>query len=104
MEHWFSECYLFHEFLIKYFKDIEKLYENFFEISKYYSISNGKVNIVAIDMNNIESSTDSDSSSEVYYINNNSNRILLIIVIVLLEKIRIILLVIMKITVSLLIM
>jgi len=59
---------------MKYFKDIEALYEKFFIISKYSPISNSKVSIVIADMNNIESSTDSDSSNEVYNINNNNNR------------------------------
>jgi len=59
---------------MKYFKDIEILYEKFFIISKYCPISKSIVNIVVTDMNNIESSTDSDSSNEVYNINNNNNR------------------------------
>ena len=59
---------------MKYFKDIEILYEKFFIISKYCPISNNNVNTVITEMNNIESSTDSDSSNEVYNINNNNNR------------------------------
>jgi len=59
---------------MKYFKDIEILYEKFFIISIYCPISNRIVNTVITDMNNIESSTDSDSSNEEYNINNNSNR------------------------------
>jgi len=51
---------------MKYFKDIEVLYEKFFIISKYCTISNSNVNTVIIDMNNIELSTDSDCSNEVY--------------------------------------
>jgi len=35
LEHWFSKCYLFREFQMKYFKDIEILYEKFYIISKY---------------------------------------------------------------------
>jgi len=43
--------------------------ENFFIISKYCPISNINVNIVVTDMNNIESSTDSDSGNEENGIN-----------------------------------
>ncbi|KAG4092974.1 hypothetical protein H8356DRAFT_1338097 [Neocallimastix lanati (nom. inval.)] len=53
LEHWFFKCYLFHEFRMKYFMDIEKLYENFYVISKYY-------------MNNIESNIDSNCSNEIF--------------------------------------
>jgi len=49
LEHWFSKCYLFHEFRMKYFKDIEILYEKFFIISKYYPISNSNVNTIVTD-------------------------------------------------------
>jgi len=73
-KHWSSKCYLFREFRMKYFKDIEILYEKFFKISKYCLISNSNVNTVITDMNNIESSTDSVSCSEVYNVNNNNNR------------------------------
>jgi hypothetical protein len=61
---------------MKYFKDIEVLYEKFFIISKYCPILNN-VNIVITDMSNVESSTDSNSINEVYniYINNNKNNI-----------------------------
>jgi len=77
LEHWFSKCYLFREFRMKYFKDIEILYEIFYIISKYCPISNSNVDTVITDMNNIELSSDSDSSNEVYNINNinNSNNI-----------------------------
>jgi len=52
LEHWFSKCYLFfREFRMKYFKDIEILYEIFYIISKYCPISNSTV---ITDMNNIE--------------------------------------------------
>ena len=44
----------------------------FFLISKYCPISNSNVNTVITNMNNVESSTDSDSSNEVYNINNNN--------------------------------
>jgi len=44
---------------MKYFNDIEILYEKFFIISKYYPISNSNVNTVVTDMNDIELSTDS---------------------------------------------
>ena len=64
MDYWFSKCYLFGEFRMKYFKDIEILYEKFYFISKYCPISNSNVNTVIIDMNNIELSSDSDSSNE----------------------------------------
>ena len=50
--------------------------ENFFIISKYCPISNINVNIVVTDMNNIESSTDSNSSVTkfiILIINNNRN-------------------------------
>jgi len=74
LEHWFSKCYLFREFRMKYFKDIEILYEIFYIISKYCPISNSNVDTVITDMNNIEQSSDSDSSNEVYNINNINNR------------------------------
>jgi len=74
LEHWFSKCYLFREFRVKYFKDIEILYEIFYIISKYCPISNSNVDTVITDMNNIELSSDSDSSNEVYNINNINNR------------------------------
>jgi len=44
LEHWFSKSYLFYEFQMKYFMDIEKLYEKYFVISKYCQISNSNVN------------------------------------------------------------
>ena len=59
---------------MKYFKDIEILYEIFYIISKYCPISNSNVDTVITDMNNIELSSDSDSSNEVYNINNINNR------------------------------
>ena len=74
MEHWFSKCYLFHEFQIKYFKDIEILYEKLFLINKYCPISYNEINTVFTDMNNVESISDIDSSNERDNINNNSNR------------------------------
>ena len=43
---------------MKYFKDIEILYEKFFIISKYCPISNSNINTVITDMN-IESSSNS---------------------------------------------
>jgi hypothetical protein len=55
---------------MKYFKEIEILYEKFFIISNYCPVSNDSVSTVVIDVNNIESITDSDSSNEVYNINN----------------------------------
>jgi len=58
---------------MKFFKDIEILYEKYFIISKYCLISNSNVNTIITNMNNIESSTDSDSNNEVYDINNNNN-------------------------------
>ena len=70
LEHWFSICYLFREFQMKYFKDIEILYEIFYIISKNCPISNSNVDTVITDMNNIELSSDSDSSNEVYNIIN----------------------------------
>ena len=73
LEHWFSKGYLFPEFRMKYFKNIEILYEIFFIISKYCPISNSNVKTVITDMNNIEQSSDSDSSNEVYNINNRNN-------------------------------
>ena len=59
---------------MKYFKDIKILYEKFYIISKYCPISNSNVNTVITNMNNIESSTDSDSSNKLYNINNNNNK------------------------------
>jgi hypothetical protein len=59
---------------MKYFKDIEILYEKFFIISKYYPISYSNLKTVVTNMNNIESNTDFDSSNEEYNINNNNNR------------------------------
>jgi len=73
LEHWFSKCYLFREFRMKYFKDIEIFYEIFYIISKYCPISNSNVDTVITDMNNIKQSSDSDSSNEVYNINNRNN-------------------------------
>jgi len=73
LEHWFSKCYLFREFRMKYFKDIEILYEKYIIISKYCQVSNGNENTVVTDMNNVKSSTDSESSNEVYNINNNDD-------------------------------
>jgi len=48
----------------------------FFVITKYYPLSNSNEDAVLTDMNNIESSPDSDISNKVYKINikNNSNR------------------------------
>jgi hypothetical protein len=37
LEHWFSKYYIFLEFRMKYFKDIEKPYEKLFVISKILS-------------------------------------------------------------------
>ena len=63
LEHWFSKCYLFREFRMKYFKDTEIiLYDKFYIICKYYPISYSNVNTVITDRNNIKSSTDSDNS------------------------------------------
>ena len=59
---------------MKYFQDIEILYEKLFIISKYCPISSNNINTVITDMNNEESSVDSDSSNEVYNINNNNNK------------------------------
>jgi len=59
---------------MKYFKDIEILYEIFYIIYKYCPISNSNVDTAITDMNNIELSSDSDSSNEVYNINNINNR------------------------------
>ena len=74
LEHWFSKCYLFREFRMKYFKNIEILYEIFYIISKYCPIANSNVDTVITNMNNIELSPDSDNSNEVYNINNINNR------------------------------
>jgi len=74
LEHWFSKCYLFREFRMKYFKDIEKLYEKFYIISKYCPISNSYVDTVITDINNVELSSDFDCSNEVDNINNINNR------------------------------
>jgi len=46
----------------------------FFLNSKYCPISKSNVNTVVTDMNNVESSIDSNSSIEEYNINNNYNR------------------------------
>ena len=54
---------------MKYFKDIEILYEIIYIISKYCPISNNNVDTVITDMNNIELSSDSDGSNKVYNIN-----------------------------------
>ena len=59
---------------MKYFKDMEILYEIFYIISKYDPKSNSNVDIVITDMNNIKLSSDSDTSNEVYNINNINNR------------------------------
>jgi len=55
---------------MKYFIEIENLYNILLVISKYCPISNSNVDTVITDMNNVKSSTDSDSSTEMYYINN----------------------------------
>jgi len=90
---------------MKYFKDIEILYEKFYIISKYCPISNSNVDTVNTDMINIELSSDSDSSNEVYnIIIITTGRVLLIIVKVVIEKIGILILVIVKIIISSLIM
>jgi len=57
-----------------HFKDIKFLYKKFFIISQFCPMPNNNVNIVITDMNNIESSIDSNSGNEVYNINNNNNR------------------------------
>ena len=57
---------------MKYFKDIEILYEIFYIIYKYCPISNSNVDTAITDMNNIELSSDSDN--EGYNINNINNR------------------------------
>ena len=77
LEHWFSKCYLFREFRMKYFKNIEILYEIFYIISKYCPIANSNVDTVITNMNNIELSPDSDNSNEVYNINNINNILIL---------------------------
>jgi len=59
---------------MKYCKDIEILYEKIYIISKYCPILNSNANTVITNMNNIESSTDSDSSNKLYNINNNNNK------------------------------
>ena len=59
---------------MKYFKDIEIVYEIFYIISKYCPISKSNVDTVITDMNNIELSSDSDSNNEVYNINKINNR------------------------------
>jgi len=74
LEYWFSKCYLFLEFRMKYFKDIEILYEIFYIISKYCPISNSNVDTVITDINNIELNSDSGSSNEVDKFNNINNR------------------------------
>ena len=74
LEHWFSKCYFFNVLRMKYFKDIDILYEKFYIISKYRPISNSNVNTVITDMNNIELSSGSDIGNEVYNINNTNNK------------------------------
>jgi len=59
---------------MKYFMDIENPYWKLFVISKYCSISNSNVNTVVTDMNNVESSANTDSSNKENNINNNNNR------------------------------
>jgi len=103
LKHWFSKCYLFCEFRMKYFKDIEILYEKFYIISKYCPISKSNVDTVITDMNNIELSSDSDSSNEVYIILILLTIFLLLIIIELvIVKIEILILVIVKIIILLL--
>ena len=50
------------------------IFKFFFLISEYSPTSNSNINTVVTDMNNVESSIDSDSSKEVYNIINNNNR------------------------------
>ena len=59
---------------MKYFKDIEVLYEIFYVISKYCPISNSNVDNVITDIKNLELSSDSDRSNKLYNINNINNR------------------------------
>jgi len=54
---------------MKYFMDLEILYEKMFVISKYCPILNSSVNTFVTDMSNVELSTDSDSRNNIY--NNN---------------------------------
>jgi len=54
---------------MKYFMDLEILYEKLFVISKYCPILNSSVNTFVTDMSNVELSTDSDSRNNIY--NNN---------------------------------
>jgi hypothetical protein len=54
---------------------IEILFELFFILTEYCPISNSNVNAIITDMNNIESSIDSDSRNKVNNINNNRNNI-----------------------------
>jgi len=73
LEHWFSKCYLFREFRMKYFMDIDILHDKLFSISKYCPISNSNVNTVFTDINNVESNSDSDNSNEIYNYNNSNS-------------------------------
>jgi len=56
---------------MKYFMDIEILYEKFLQLPNIVQLQ--KVMSVVIDINNVESITDSDNSKEVYSINNNNH-------------------------------
>ena len=63
---------------MKYFMNIELLYEKLFVISKYCSISNSNVNTVITDMNNIElywneGFSNWNSFSSLYYISKELN-------------------------------
>ena len=55
---------------MKFFMDIDILYEKFFIITQYWPISNSNVKTFVTDINN----TDSDRSNEEYNFDNNSNK------------------------------
>ena len=70
LEHWFSDCYLFQEFRMKHFADIEFLFGKICVMSKICPISNSNINTDVTNINNIESGTDSSNSMNS---DNNSN-------------------------------
>jgi len=59
------------EIFQKYWNSLWKI---LYYISKYCPISNSNENTVITNINNIKSSTYSDSNNELYHINNNNNR------------------------------
>jgi len=70
------------EFLTSTIPIISSSFELLF--NRYCPISKSNVNTVVTNMNNIESSTDSNNSNKLYNINNNNLEIVLLIIVIVL--------------------